>query len=229
MLVAVPCSEGVPPLIFRLMTRCCRLRSTALLSGGTAGCATKTNSSEQWRSMRRHSPPQVDLERRPVRQAGLAGARALPEAGSRSWAANRSAAFGLAKALAPDREHAPASGGQSGRRPWTCTIRSVGTPRGRANPWGRGFRGCGVLGGAWVGWCSGISCGPPFSNRASSSRSRACNWATVACSSAISASSSLRLSDSRSRMGARYQTRPTLARHTPVTNSTPKLDLLPTA
>ena len=42
-LLSVPCSERVPPLILRLITRCRRLRSAALLSGGTAGSDTKTN------------------------------------------------------------------------------------------------------------------------------------------------------------------------------------------
>ena len=36
-LVSVPCWERVPPLILRLMTRWRRLRSAALLSGGTSG------------------------------------------------------------------------------------------------------------------------------------------------------------------------------------------------
>ena len=52
---SVPCSERVPPLILRLMTRWRRLRSAALLSAGTSGSATKTKSSLMWRSMRRHS------------------------------------------------------------------------------------------------------------------------------------------------------------------------------
>ena len=56
-LLCVPCSERVPPLILRLMTRWRRLRSAALLSAGTSGSATKTKSSLMWRSMRRHSLP----------------------------------------------------------------------------------------------------------------------------------------------------------------------------
>ena len=43
-LLSVPCPERVPPLILRLVTRCRRLRSAALLSEGTAGSDTKTNS-----------------------------------------------------------------------------------------------------------------------------------------------------------------------------------------
>ena len=42
MLLLVPCSERVPPLIFRLVTRCRRHRSAALLSAGTAVSATRT-------------------------------------------------------------------------------------------------------------------------------------------------------------------------------------------
>ena len=61
-LLSVPRADRVPPLILRLMTRCRRLRSAALLSEGTAGSATKTRSSPypvggrllRWRSMRRH-------------------------------------------------------------------------------------------------------------------------------------------------------------------------------
>ena len=62
-MLSVPRSDRVPPLILRLMTRCRRLRSAALLSEGTAGSATKTKSSPHpvrggllmWRSIRRHS------------------------------------------------------------------------------------------------------------------------------------------------------------------------------
>ena len=54
-LLSVPCPERVPPLILRLVTRCRRLRSAALLSEGTAGSDTKTNSSLMNRSMRRQS------------------------------------------------------------------------------------------------------------------------------------------------------------------------------
>ena len=52
---ALPASERVPPLIFRLITRWRRLRSAALLSEGVSGCVTKTNSSLMCRSIRRHS------------------------------------------------------------------------------------------------------------------------------------------------------------------------------
>ena len=44
-LLSLPCSERVPPLIFRLITRWRRLRSAALLSDGASGCDTKTNNS----------------------------------------------------------------------------------------------------------------------------------------------------------------------------------------
>ena len=44
-LLSVPRSDRVPPLIFRLTTRWRRLRSAALLSGGASGSATKTKSS----------------------------------------------------------------------------------------------------------------------------------------------------------------------------------------
>ena len=50
--------EGDPlgaPLILRLTTRCRKLRSAALLSAGTPGWDTKTNSSLMNRSMRRQS------------------------------------------------------------------------------------------------------------------------------------------------------------------------------
>ena len=54
-LLLVPPSERVPTLIFRLITRCLRLHSAALLSEGTAGSATKTNNSLVNSSMRRQS------------------------------------------------------------------------------------------------------------------------------------------------------------------------------
>ena len=44
-LLSVPCSERVPPLILRLTTKWRRLRSAALLSAGASGSATKTKSS----------------------------------------------------------------------------------------------------------------------------------------------------------------------------------------
>ncbi len=43
--VSLPAGERVPPLIFRLVTRCRNARSAALLSGGTSGSRTKTNNS----------------------------------------------------------------------------------------------------------------------------------------------------------------------------------------
>ena len=62
-LVWVPWGDRVPPLIFRLMNTWRRLRSEALLSGGTWGSDTKTKSSPypvrgrllMRLSMRRHS------------------------------------------------------------------------------------------------------------------------------------------------------------------------------
>ena len=56
-LVSVPCSERVPPLILRLTTKGRRLRSAALLSEDTPGAATKTNSSLMCLSIRRHRLP----------------------------------------------------------------------------------------------------------------------------------------------------------------------------
>ena len=56
-LLSVPRSDRVPPLILRLITTWRRLRSAGLLSDGTSGSATKTKSSLMWRSMRRHSRP----------------------------------------------------------------------------------------------------------------------------------------------------------------------------
>ncbi len=43
--VALSVVERVPPLIFRLVTRCRSARAAALLSGGTSGSRTKTNNS----------------------------------------------------------------------------------------------------------------------------------------------------------------------------------------
>ncbi len=54
-LVSVPCCERVPPLILRLITSGRRLRSAALLSGGTSGWPMKTKSSLTCFSMRRHN------------------------------------------------------------------------------------------------------------------------------------------------------------------------------
>ena len=47
LLVSLPRSERVPPLIFRLTTGGRRLRSAALLSALARGSATKVNSSRQ--------------------------------------------------------------------------------------------------------------------------------------------------------------------------------------
>ena len=54
-LVSVPGLERVPPLTLRLTTRWRRLRSAALLSGGTSEWTTKTKSPLMWFSTRRHS------------------------------------------------------------------------------------------------------------------------------------------------------------------------------
>ena len=54
-LLSLPCSERVPPLILRLITRWRGLRSAALLSDGTSGCDTKTNNSLIYRSIRQQS------------------------------------------------------------------------------------------------------------------------------------------------------------------------------
>ena len=56
-LLSLPASERVPPLILRLITRWRRLRSAALLSGGVSGWETKTNNSLMCRSIRRQSFP----------------------------------------------------------------------------------------------------------------------------------------------------------------------------
>ena len=55
LLVSLPGSERVPPLIFRLTTGGRRLRSAALLSALARGSATKVNSSGRKRSTRWHS------------------------------------------------------------------------------------------------------------------------------------------------------------------------------
>jgi len=95
MRVRVPTAERLPPLILRAVTRCRRLRSAALLSGGTSGWATKTNSSEMKRWMRRHS-----------RRCGASGSarKGWQSASKRRsqwrWAASRSASTGLRKATA---------------------------------------------------------------------------------------------------------------------------------
>ena len=62
-LLSVPCPERVPPLFLRLVTRCRRLRSAALLSEGTAGSDTKTNSSLMNRSM---APAELGLNRQGI-------------------------------------------------------------------------------------------------------------------------------------------------------------------
>ena len=94
-LVAVPWSERVPPLIFRLITTGRRLRSAALLSGGAAGSATKTKSSLTWRSMRRHSLAWVadGSSRNGWQMASSRCSRA-------SWVARRRSSDGWVKVLA---------------------------------------------------------------------------------------------------------------------------------
>ena len=54
-LASLPSVERVPPLILRLVTRWRSERSASLLVEGTAGSATKTNSSGRYAAMRRHS------------------------------------------------------------------------------------------------------------------------------------------------------------------------------
>ena len=65
-LLSVPCPERVPPLILRLVTRCRRLRSAALLSEGTAGSDTKTNSSLMNRDEPFHAPAELGLNRQGI-------------------------------------------------------------------------------------------------------------------------------------------------------------------
>ena len=55
LLVSLPWSERVPPLIFRLTTGGRRLRSAAFLSADARGSAMKVNSSGKKRSTLRHS------------------------------------------------------------------------------------------------------------------------------------------------------------------------------
>ena len=73
-LVSVPWSERVPPLTLRLTTIWRRLRSAALLSGGTWGSATKTKSSLMWFSIYvvLHASAQLGLDGQRVIQEGTA-------------------------------------------------------------------------------------------------------------------------------------------------------------
>ena len=73
-LESVPWAERVPPLILRLTTRGRRLRSAALLSEGTPGWATKTNSS----LMNLDSLAQLTLDRRRVFQERTAVGHQFP-------------------------------------------------------------------------------------------------------------------------------------------------------
>ena len=82
-LLSVPRSDRVPPLILRLITTWRRLRSAGLLSDGTSGSATKTKSSLMWRSMRRHSRP---CRANRSSQEGLADGQQLPLPGQLSGA-----------------------------------------------------------------------------------------------------------------------------------------------
>ena len=59
-LVPVPRSERVPPLILRLITRGLRLRSAALLSGGTSGWG---HEDEEFLDVLLHAPAQLSLDR----------------------------------------------------------------------------------------------------------------------------------------------------------------------
>src|SRR5712691_11173551 len=66
-LVAVPRGERVPPLIFRCVTRWRRLRSAALLSGGTAG---SSHEDEELRQEALHPPAELALYGQRVVQEG---------------------------------------------------------------------------------------------------------------------------------------------------------------
>ena len=76
LLVSLPRSERVPPLIFRLTTGGRRLRSAALLSALARGSATKVNSSGRKRSTRwvgssrRRAKPWGRFRRSPLERAG---------------------------------------------------------------------------------------------------------------------------------------------------------------
>ena len=92
--MSVPWSERVPPLIFRLVTRCRRLRSPALFSEGTSGSATKTNNSLMKRSMRRQSLPWT------AKGSSRKGRhRASNFRSNSSWARRRFPCLGMGEAL----------------------------------------------------------------------------------------------------------------------------------
>ena len=94
-LVSVPCAERVPPLTLRLTTKWRRLRSAALLSGGTSGWATKTKSSLMCFSMRRHNlAGTADGSSRNGRQ------RASSRLSRVSWAVRRCGSEGWVKVVA---------------------------------------------------------------------------------------------------------------------------------
>ena len=61
-LLSVPCPERVPPLILRLVTRCRRLRSAALLSEGTAG----RHEDKQFLDEPFHAPAELGLNRQGI-------------------------------------------------------------------------------------------------------------------------------------------------------------------
>ena len=88
-LLSVPCPDRVPPLILRLITRCCRLRSAALLSEGTTG------SDPEFLDEPFHAPAELGLNRifkerprqdlvSPPALAGCDGLAGLGE-GPRPW------------------------------------------------------------------------------------------------------------------------------------------------
>ena len=77
-LLSLPASERVPPLILRLITRWRRLRSAALLSGGVSGWETKTNNSLMCRDVPLNPPAQFSLDGRRVLQERAAQPKQPP-------------------------------------------------------------------------------------------------------------------------------------------------------
>ena len=80
---SVPCSERVPPLTLRLITRWRWLRSAGLLSAGTSGSATKTKSSPypvrgQALDVALDAPAQLALDSRRVSHERAAAGQQLP-------------------------------------------------------------------------------------------------------------------------------------------------------
>ena len=78
-LLSVPCSERVPPLTLRLITRWRRLRSAGLLSAGTSGSATEDEEFlEEFLDVALDAPAQLALDSRRVRQERAADGQQLP-------------------------------------------------------------------------------------------------------------------------------------------------------